>query len=239
MPRYRVQPIGTTTALKPRIIDMQDLCTTITSRTTIIPVIVLERLEHAVPLATALYEGGLTVLEITLRTPVALEAISLIKQALPNALVGAGTVVCTEQIAALNKLPVDFMVSPGVTPGVLDAVEQQPIPLLPGAATASEAMHLAERGYSLMKFFPAEAAGGLAMLNSLYGPLPQIKFCPTGGINGNNVNNYLDSKNVACVGGSWMLPHHLIEAGDWQGVKQSVSDAVVSVSRANRNHWIL
>ena len=210
---------------------MQDLYTAITNRTKIIPVIMLERLEHAVPLATALYEGGLTVLEVTLRTSVALEAIGLIKQALPNALVGAGTVVRTEQITALNKLPVDFMVSPGGTSRVLDAVEQQPIPLLPGAATASEAMRLAELGYSFMKFFPAEAAGGLAMLNSLYGPLPEIKFCPTGGINGNNVNNYLDSKNVACVGGSWMLPRQLIETGDWQGLKQSVSDAVAYVSR--------
>ena len=210
---------------------MQDLCTTIINRTMIIPVIVLERLEYAVPLATALFEGGLTVMEVTLRTPVALEAIGLIKQALPGAFVGAGTVVHTEQIAALNKLPADFMVSPGATTRVLDAVEQQLIPLLPGAATASEAMCLAERGYSFMKFFPAEAAGGRAMLNSLYGPLPQIKFCPTGGINGNNVNNYLESKNVACVGGSWMLPRHLIETGDWQGLKQSVSDAVAYVSR--------
>lgn len=209
---------------------MKDLCTTITSRSMIVSVIVVDRLEHAVPLATALYEGGLTVLEITLRTPVAMEAIGLIKQALPDALVGAGTVIHTEQIAALNNLAVDFMVSPGVTSRLLDAVEQQKIPLLPGAATASEVMQLAERGYSFMKFYPAQAAGGLTMLNSLYGPLPHIKFCPTGGIDGNNVNKYLESKNVACVGGSWMLPHQLVDAGDWQGIKQVASDAVAHVS---------
>ncbi|MGI9294402.1 MAG: bifunctional 4-hydroxy-2-oxoglutarate aldolase/2-dehydro-3-deoxy-phosphogluconate aldolase [Pseudomonadales bacterium] len=191
----------------------------------VIPVLVIEDPAHAVPLARALYHGGLPVLEITLRTPVALEAIGAIKAAVPEAIVGAGTVITTDDISNCSAVGAQFMVSPGSTPALLDAAIAQAIPLLPGAASASEAMQLLERGISCMKFFPAEAAGGIALLKSLAGPLPQITFCPTGGINLQKASEYLALPNVECVGGSWMAAPALVNNEDWTEIESLARQA--------------
>lgn len=185
----------------------------------VIPVLVIKQLEHAVPLAQALYNGGLKVLEITLRTPVALEAISAIRDHLPDAIVGAGTVIDSKTLMASDKAGAQFLVSPGTNDSLLSAAKYSAVPLLPGVATPSEAMQLLEQGFSALKFFPAEAAGGVAMLKSIGGPLPQLDFCPTGGINPVNAPDYLDLPNVRCVGGSWMAPEKLIAAEDWQQIE--------------------
>lgn len=181
----------------------------------VMPVLVIQRIEDAVPLAKALYNGGLTVLEITLRTPVALEAITAIKEQLPDAIVGAGTVINAQTLAAAQQAGSQFFVSPGVNEGLLAAAKDSDIPLLPGVATPSEAMKLYELGYSALKFFPAEAAGGTPMLKSIGGPLPQLAFCPTGGVNPENAPSYLALPNVLCVGGSWMAPEKLIREQQW------------------------
>ena len=185
----------------------------------VMPVLVIQRIEDAVPLAKALYNGGLTVLEITLRTPVALEAITAIKEQLPDAIVGAGTVINAQTLAAAQQAGSQFFVSPGVNEGLLAAAKDSDIPLLPGVATPSEAMKLYELGYSALKFFPAEAAGGTPMLKSIGGPLPQLAFCPTGGVNPGNAPSYLALPNVRCVGGSWMAPEKLIREQQWAQIE--------------------
>lgn len=185
----------------------------------VMPVLVIEQLAHAVPLAKALFDGGLKVLEITLRTPVALEAITLIREHLPDAIVGAGTVTDSKSLMAAEQAGASFFVSPGITESLLKAAQYSPIPLLPGVATPSEAMKLFEQGYSALKFFPAEAAGGVAMLKAIGGPLPQLDFCPTGGINPNNASDYLAVPSVRCVGGSWMAPQRLIQTQNWQEIQ--------------------
>jgi len=184
----------------------------------IIPVVVINNLQDAVPLATALVNGGLNVLEITLRTADAIEAIIKIKQALPNAIVGSGTVIDIKTLQASIDAGVDFMVSPGSTSELLDAASKSDIPLLPGATTPSEVMNLLDRGYDAMKFFPAAASGGIKMLKSIGGPLPQVTFCPTGGINPTNASEYLTLKNVVCVGGTWMLDKKLIAEKNWSEI---------------------
>ncbi|MCJ8268651.1 MAG: bifunctional 4-hydroxy-2-oxoglutarate aldolase/2-dehydro-3-deoxy-phosphogluconate aldolase [Psychrosphaera sp.] len=185
----------------------------------VMPVLVIQRIEDAVPLARALYNGGLTVLEITLRTPVALEAITAIKEQLPDAIVGAGTVIDAKTLKAAAQAGSQFFVSPGVNEGLLAAAKDSDIPLLPGVATPSEAMKLYELGYSALKFFPAEAAGGTPMLKSIGGPLPQLAFCPTGGVNPENAPSYLALPNVRCVGGSWMAPEKLIREQQWAQIE--------------------
>jgi 2-dehydro-3-deoxyphosphogluconate aldolase / (4S)-4-hydroxy-2-oxoglutarate aldolase len=184
----------------------------------VIPVLTITDPKHAVPLAHALFDGGLTVLEITLRTPAALEAIRLIKEHGPDADVGAGTVLTSAQAEAARKAGARFLVSPGATPRLLDEAESWPIPLLPGIATASEAMALIERGYRFAKFFPAEQSGGIASLKALGAPLADLVFCPTGGVGPHNLAAYLATPNVVCVGGSWVAPQNLIDAGDWAGI---------------------
>lgn len=191
----------------------------------VVPVIVIERIEDAVPLANALVKGGLRVLEVTLRTPVALEAISAIKEAVPEAIVGAGTIITGEDLDAACKAGAEFLVSPGTSESLLNAAANSSVPLLPGAATPSEAMKLLEAGYAHQKFFPAEAAGGTAMLKSIGGPLPQITFCPTGGINPEKAKAYLALANVACVGGSWMVDKKLVTEGNWQEIEKLAKQA--------------
>lgn len=186
----------------------------------VIPVILIDDLDTAVPLAQALVAGGVRVLEITLRTDVAMDAIRRIKDAVPEAIVGAGTVVSTRQLEAVEAEGVAFAVSPGVTTRLLDAAEHCVVPLLPGSATASEVMTLLERGYRYMKLFPAEAAGGIDLLRSLASPLPGALFCPTGGINAKTAEDYLALPNVVCVGGSWLLPKDAVQGGDWQRVTE-------------------
>jgi 2-dehydro-3-deoxyphosphogluconate aldolase / (4S)-4-hydroxy-2-oxoglutarate aldolase len=191
----------------------------------VIPVIVVENLAHAVPLAQALVAGGLTVLEVTLRTPVALEAIALMRAALPDAIIGVGTVLYAEQLHAAAEAGASFAVSPGLTDALATAALAQSVPLLPGIATVSEAMAARERGLRHLKFFPAEAAGGAKFLSSLASVIPDLAFCPTGGIGPANAGSYLALPNVACVGGSWMIPKDKIQAGDWVGIEALAREA--------------
>ena len=191
----------------------------------VIPVIVIDDLAHAVPLARALVKGGLKVLEITLRTPAAMDALRAIQSEVEGAIVGAGTVLAPKQLEAVTALGCRFAVSPGFTPALLDAAEASPCPLLPGAATAAEVMQLLERGHDRLKFFPAEAAGGVPMLKSLASPLPQAKFCPTGGVGPDNARTYLDLPNVLCVGGSWVAPKGAVAAGDWARIETLAAEA--------------
>ncbi len=191
----------------------------------VMPVMVINHLDQAVPLARALVDGGLKVLEITLRTPVALEAIRRIKAEVPGAIVGAGTIINPQTLDNAIAAGAEFIVSPGVTDSLLTAALASGVPLLPGIATSSEIMRLLEKGITAMKFFPAEAAGGIPMLKSFGGPLPQVTFCPTGGVNPKNAPEYLALSNVACVGGSWMAPAELVDAGDWAEITRRAKEA--------------
>ncbi|WP_404394603.1 bifunctional 4-hydroxy-2-oxoglutarate aldolase/2-dehydro-3-deoxy-phosphogluconate aldolase [Pseudoalteromonas phenolica] len=191
----------------------------------VVPVVVIENLEDAAPLAKALYNGGLKALEITLRTPVAAEAVKLMKEAVPEAYVGTGTVIDRATFEASVAAGADFMVSPGVNDELLALAKETDIPFLPGAATPSEVMNLASHGFKFLKFFPAEAAGGAPMLKSIGGPLPQVKFCPTGGISLATAPKYLALNNVVCVGGTWMLDKELIANKDWQAIEALAKQA--------------
>ena len=191
----------------------------------VVPVMVIEKIEHAVPLARALVAGGLPVLEITLRTDCALEAIKQIKAEVEGAIVGAGTVNTPADVGRAVAAGSEFLVSPGSTPALIDAAIASGVPLLPGVNSPSEVMALMERGLRYLKFFPAEAAGGVPMLKSISGPLPQVKFCPTGGVSLKNLNDYLGLPNVVCVGGSWMAPVELMRSGDWAGIEKLAREA--------------
>lgn len=192
----------------------------------VIPVMVVERLEDAVPLAQALYNGGLKVLEITLRTPVALDAIRAMVDALPDdAVIGAGTIVTPDDLKKAVDAGSTFLVSPGTTAELIEAAKASDVPLLPGIATPSEAMNLLAHGFTHMKFFPAESAGGVSMVKSIGGPLPQITFCPTGGINLAKAPEYLSLPNVACVGGTWMAPKGLIAEKRWDEIEKLAREA--------------
>ena len=192
----------------------------------VVPVIVIKDIDHAVPLAKALLAGGIKVLEVTLRSNVAIEAIRRISDEVPEALVGAGTVASAADLDAVVEAGGVFAISPGLTPTLLQAANQGPIALIPGISTASELMLGMEHGYTEFKFFPAEAAGGVKMLKSIGGPFPRITFCPTGGISPDNYNNYLALHNVACVGGSWVVPSAAMEQGDWAAVTAVAKQAV-------------
>ncbi|MGA4987321.1 bifunctional 4-hydroxy-2-oxoglutarate aldolase/2-dehydro-3-deoxy-phosphogluconate aldolase [Nonomuraea bangladeshensis] len=191
----------------------------------VIPVVVIEDAATAVPLARALVAGGLPAIEVTLRTPAALEAIARIAAEVPEATVGAGTVRTAEDIAASAAAGARFLVSPGTTPSLVEALEASGVPYLPGAATVSEVMALAERGIKELKFFPAEAAGGVPYLKALSGPLPDVRFCPTGGIRATTAADYLALPNVGCVGGTWLTPADALEAGDWARVEKLAAEA--------------
>ncbi|MDG4647629.1 bifunctional 4-hydroxy-2-oxoglutarate aldolase/2-dehydro-3-deoxy-phosphogluconate aldolase [Roseibacterium sp. SDUM158017] len=190
----------------------------------IVPVLVVEDPAHAVPLATALVAGGLPALEVTLRTPAALDAIAAMAE-VPGGVVGAGTLLTAADVRAAKAAGAKFGVSPGATDELIAACIAEDLPLLPGAATASEAMALLARGYDMLKFFPAEAAGGVAYLKSLAGPLPQIGFCPTGGVSAANAASYLAAPNVICAGGSWIAPKDRVAAGDWAAIEALAREA--------------
>lgn len=185
----------------------------------VIPVVVVEDLVDAVPLARALVAGGLPAIEVTLRTPVALDAIRAIADGVPDAVVGVGTVISPGQVSDALAAGARFLVSPGWTDVLLESMRASGVPFLPGVSTTSEVVALLERGVREMKFFPAEAAGGAAYLKALAGPLPQARFCPTGGVGPANAPEYLALPNVACVGGSWMLPADAIASRDWGRVE--------------------
>jgi 2-dehydro-3-deoxyphosphogluconate aldolase/(4S)-4-hydroxy-2-oxoglutarate aldolase len=190
----------------------------------VIPVLVVDDAALAADLAGALIAGGLPALEVTLRTPAALEAIREMAR-VEGGVVGAGTLLTDKDVEAAKEAGATFGVSPGATRRLLDACEANDLPLLPGAATPSESMHLLERGYSVQKFFPAEANGGVPVLKAWGAPLPQVSFCPTGGVSLANASQYLGLPNVACVGGSWVAPAAMVRAGDWAGVTRLAAEA--------------
>ncbi|CAL9438514.1 bifunctional 4-hydroxy-2-oxoglutarate aldolase/2-dehydro-3-deoxy-phosphogluconate aldolase [Streptomyces sp. enrichment culture] len=191
----------------------------------VVPVVVVDDLADAVPLARALVAGGLPAIEVTLRTPVALDAIRAIAGEVSGAVVGAGTVVTAEQVAEVVAAGARFLVSPGWTEALLEAMRASGVPFLPGVSTTSEVVALLERGVREMKFFPAEAAGGTAYLKALAAPLPQARFCPTGGISPASAPEYLALPNVGCVGGSWMLPKDALAGRDWGRVEALAREA--------------
>lgn len=184
----------------------------------VIPVLAIAHLDDALPLARALAGNGLPVLEITLRTACALDAIALIARELPDACVGAGTVLTRGDLDAVSRAGARFAISPGATDTLYRDAADAAIPLIPGIATASELMRGMEHGWQRFKFFPAESSGGLAALRGFAGPFPQVRFCPTGGIDAAKAAAYLDERNVACVGGSWMVPGDALKARDWQRI---------------------
>ena len=194
----------------------------------VIPVLKIARVEDAVPLARALAKGGLPAIEITLRTPAALDAIRAVAREVPEAVVGAGTILDARQFGEAASAGARFIVSPGFTPQLRDAAADSAVPLLPGAITPGEIMAAAEAGYSFLKFFPAEQAGGLAFLKALASPFAGIRFCPTGGIDAANAGSYLSLENVACIGGSWVAPDSLVSAGRWQEITALARDAAGS-----------
>lgn len=191
----------------------------------VVPVLVIDDLETAIPLAEALVAGGLTALEITLRTPVALKAIRAIADAVPEAHVGVGTLLTAEDVWASVEAGARFGVSPGFSHTILDAAEKAKLPLLPGVATPSEAMAAGERGLGVLKFFPAEANGGAPVLKAWASPLAGIKFCPTGGVSAANAPDYLALPNVVCVGGSWVAPKDALASGDWDRITTLAREA--------------
>lgn len=191
----------------------------------VIPVVVIKDVEHAVPLGKALVRGGVKVIEVTLRTPEALGSIERIAAEVPELLLGAGTITEALHAGQAARAGAKFLVTPGATDRLLDAVDDTGLPFLPGASTVSEAMRLAERGLRALKFFPAEQSGGAAYLASIAGPLPGLRFCPTGGISPANARAYLGLPNVGCVGGSWLTPQDALAAGDWERVAALARDA--------------
>ncbi|TLM79572.1 bifunctional 4-hydroxy-2-oxoglutarate aldolase/2-dehydro-3-deoxy-phosphogluconate aldolase [Microbulbifer harenosus] len=206
---------------------MQESLVPVLEQAGVVPVLVIDNVSDALPLAQALVEGGLNVLEVTLRTEAALAAVEEIAKHLPDAHVGTGTVLNAADIRRSVDAGATFMVSPGATEALLDAADGVKVPLLPGAANPSEVMRLLERGYHYQKFFPAEAAGGVPMLKSIGGPLAQVKFCPTGGVSPGNAKDYLSLSNVVCVGGSWMASSKLVAEKNWAEITRLAREAAL------------
>lgn len=204
---------------------------TVLNASPVMPVMVIQDLENAVPLAKALVAGGIRVLEITLRTPVALDAIRAIAKEVPEAIVGAGTILNAEQLQQAADAGAVFAISPGLTANLLAAAQKSSIALIPGISSLSELMLGMEYGLDHFKFFPAENAGGVPMLKAIAGPIPQVTFCPTGGISLKNYNEYLALPNVACCGGSWLAPADVVKNKDWDKVTQLAKEAIAGVSR--------
>ncbi len=194
----------------------------------VMPVVIIEEAAIAPDLARALVRGGIRVVEITLRTPAAMAAIEAVARQVPEIAVGAGTVLCAEDLRAAASAGATFAISPGATPALLSAASSSPIPYLPAVATASELMQGLAAGYHCFKFFPAGPAGGTAMLKAFAGPFPQARFCPTGGITQDSVRSYLDLPNVLCAGGSWLSPADALAARDWKRIEALASRAAAS-----------
>ena len=222
MPReYNLAVFGAR-PLRPAQPDGATMLAELLARSPVLPVVTIADAAAAVPLARALRAGGLSVIEVTLRTPAAAEAIARIAGEVEGIVVGAGTILSAREMAAAEQAGAQFAVSPGFSATLSAAAS---LPLLPGVATASEVMAALDAGHALMKFFPAEAGGGTAMLKALAGPFPQASFCPTGGISPFNAPTYLRLPNVVCVGGSWLAPHDLVAAGDWRTITRLAHDA--------------
>jgi 2-dehydro-3-deoxyphosphogluconate aldolase/(4S)-4-hydroxy-2-oxoglutarate aldolase len=192
----------------------------------VVPVLVIENVDDAVPIAKALIAGGINVLEVTLRTAAALDVISAIAKELPDAFIGAGTVTNREQLKAVTDAGAKFAISPGLTVDLLEAGKEGSIPLIPGISNISDLMTAKDAGYDHLKFFPAEAAGGIQALKSIGGPFPDITFCPTGGISPSNYKDYLALPNVKCCGGSWLAPTDAIKNKDWQVITDLAAEAL-------------
>ncbi|WP_218354886.1 bifunctional 4-hydroxy-2-oxoglutarate aldolase/2-dehydro-3-deoxy-phosphogluconate aldolase [Alteromonas lipotrueiana] len=192
----------------------------------VVPVLVINDVEKAVPLAKALMAGGIKVLEVTLRTAQALDVIKRIATEVPDALIGAGTVTNAQELKNVVEAGAKFAISPGMTAELLKAGKECEIPLIPGISSTSDLMKAKDAGYTHMKFFPAEASGGIKAIKSISGPFPDVTFCPTGGISLANYKDYLALKNVVCVGGSWVAPDDAIESGDWERITQLAKEAV-------------
>ncbi|MEV6589445.1 bifunctional 4-hydroxy-2-oxoglutarate aldolase/2-dehydro-3-deoxy-phosphogluconate aldolase [Streptomyces acidicola] len=208
-------PVPSSSPLPPSVLDLAP----------VVPVVVVEDAGDAVPLARALVAGGLPAIEVTLRTPAALDAIRAIAAQVPDAMVGSGTVISPENVTESVDAGARFLVSPGWTDVLLEAMRASGVPFLPGVSTTSEVVALLERGVREMKFFPAEAAGGTAYLKSLAGPLPQARFCPTGGIRPTTAPEYLALPNVPCVGGTWLVPEDALAARDWGRIEKLAREA--------------
>lgn len=205
------------------------------ARAPVIPVVRVERVEHAVPMAKALVNGGLPVIEITLRTPPALEAAAAIVREVPEAIVGIGTLTRPEAFSQARDIGARFAVSPGLTPALIEAGRTAGLPFLPGVMTPSEALRAASAGFDALKLFPAEQAGGVGMLKALSGPFPELVFCPTGGISPDNMATYLALPNVACVGGSWLVPSKAVADGNWTLITRLAANAVREASLTSRS----
>ncbi|MBR0895747.1 bifunctional 4-hydroxy-2-oxoglutarate aldolase/2-dehydro-3-deoxy-phosphogluconate aldolase [Bradyrhizobium tropiciagri] len=204
----------------------QDQIAELIRQATVIPVLTIERLEDAVPLAKALVAGGVRTLEVTLRTPVAVDAAKAIIAGVPDAVVGIGTILNADDLARAEALGAKFGISPGATPELLKAVAASKLPFAPGIATASELMQALAHGFDVVKFFPAEQAGGIKALRALAGPFPQVRVCPTGGIGEANAATWLAEPNVLAVGGSWLCPAADIRAGNWAGITAMCAKAM-------------
>jgi 2-dehydro-3-deoxyphosphogluconate aldolase/(4S)-4-hydroxy-2-oxoglutarate aldolase len=207
------------------MIQEKPMTQSLLNRVPVIPVVVVDDVDHAVPIARALVAGGLPVIELTLRTPVALTAIERIADEVPEIFLGAGTIVEPSQAKQAASAGAQFLVSPGSTPTLLRAMTDSGLPHLPGVATVSEILTALEAGYTELKFFPAEAAGGANYLKSVSSPIPAARFCPTGGISTTNAHQYLALPNVGCVGGSWLTPSDVVASGNWARITELAAAA--------------
>ncbi|WP_434646398.1 bifunctional 4-hydroxy-2-oxoglutarate aldolase/2-dehydro-3-deoxy-phosphogluconate aldolase [Helicobacter pylori] len=199
---------------------MQDKIIEVLQISPIIPVVVIENIKDAVPLVQSLIEGGIHIIEVTLRSSCALEAIELIAKNVPKMRVGAGTILNPTQLEQAQNRGAEFLISPGLTIKLLEYAKKKDMPLIPGVSSSSEVMQALELGYSALKFFPAEYCGGVKLLNAFNGPFKGVKFCPTGGISADNMHSYLNLENVLCVGGSWLTPKNLIQNKEWDKITE-------------------
>ncbi|GAA7883298.1 bifunctional 4-hydroxy-2-oxoglutarate aldolase/2-dehydro-3-deoxy-phosphogluconate aldolase [Helicobacter pylori] len=199
---------------------MQDKIIEVLQISPIIPVVVIENIKDAVPLAQSLVEGGIHIIEVTLRSSCALEAIELIAKNVPKMCVGIGTILNPTQLEQAQNRGAEFLISPGLTIKLLEYAKKKDMPLIPGVSSSSEVMQALELGYSALKFFPAEYCGGVKLLNAFNGPFKGVKFCPTGGISADNMHSYLNLENVLCVGGSWLTPKNLIQNKEWDKITE-------------------
>ncbi|WP_120964690.1 bifunctional 4-hydroxy-2-oxoglutarate aldolase/2-dehydro-3-deoxy-phosphogluconate aldolase [Helicobacter pylori] len=199
---------------------MQDKIIEVLQISPIVPVVVIENIKDAVPLAQSLIEGGIPIIEVTLRSSCALEAIELIAKNVPKMRVGAGTILNPTQLEQAQNRGAEFLISPGLTIKLLEHAKKKDMPLIPGVSSSSEVMQALELGYNALKFFPAEYCGGVKLLNAFNGPFKGVKFCPTGGISADNMHSYLNLENVLCVGGSWLTPKNLIQNKEWDKITE-------------------
>ncbi|MEJ8625233.1 bifunctional 4-hydroxy-2-oxoglutarate aldolase/2-dehydro-3-deoxy-phosphogluconate aldolase [Helicobacter pylori] len=208
---------------------MQDKIIEVLQISPIVPVVVIEDIKDAVPLAQSLVEGGIPIIEVTLRSSCALEAIELIAKNVPKMRVGAGTILNLTQLEQAQNRGAEFLISPGLTIKLLEYAKKKNMPLIPGVSSSSEVMQALELGYSALKFFPAEYCGGVKLLNAFNGPFKGVKFCPTGGISADNMRSYLDLENVLCVGGSWLTPKNLIQNKEWDKITGICKRALANI----------